>query len=63
MLRTTIAALAFVAVTAAAGAAFAQDAMVNTASQSTTANASSSFDGVHTDGTGGRAYANGQKTN
>ena len=63
MLRTTIAALAFAAVVAAGGAAFAQDAMMNTASQSTAVNAPSSFDGIHTDGTGGRAYAGGQKTN
>ena len=63
MLRTTIAALAFAAVVAAGGAAFAQNTTMNSASQSAAVNGSSPFDGVHTDGTGGRAYPNGQKTN
>jgi hypothetical protein len=63
MLRTFMAALALCATVAAAGSAFAQNAQMNTASQSAAVTASSSLDGLHTDGSGGRAYQGGQKTN
>lgn len=63
MLRTFIAALALGAAVVAGGSAFAQDVSMYTTSRSATVNAPSALDGLHTDGTGGRAYLNGQKTN
>jgi hypothetical protein len=63
MLRSFFVALAMGAMLAVSASAFAQNASMPTASNGATVNASSAADGLHSAGTGGRAYPGGQKTN
>lgn len=63
MPRSFVAALALAATVLVGGAAFAQNASMYTTSGSTTVSAPSALDGLHTNGTGGRAYPHSQKTN